>query len=148
MTRVVHSGSRSWFLPIPDPGSRGQKGTGFRIQIRNIGLDEGCVHLRGAVIDWRLKSALAAAGLAPASSPACGSAPALRRRTKLLFFVSGSAWKWCSNTKYGQCCGSGSVSFWASWIRIRQYLYGSGSFHYQAENERKPWFLLFSDFFL
>jgi hypothetical protein len=36
-------------------------------------------------MDWRLKSALAAAGLAPPSSPACGSAPALRRRTKLLF---------------------------------------------------------------
>jgi hypothetical protein len=26
------------FLPIPDPGSRGQKGTGSRIRIRNIGL--------------------------------------------------------------------------------------------------------------
>jgi hypothetical protein len=25
------------FLPIPDPGSRGQKGTGSRIQIRNTG---------------------------------------------------------------------------------------------------------------
>jgi hypothetical protein len=24
------------FLPIPDPGSRGQKSTGFRIRIRNI----------------------------------------------------------------------------------------------------------------
>ncbi len=26
------------FLPIPDPGSRGQKGTGSRIRIRNTGL--------------------------------------------------------------------------------------------------------------
>jgi hypothetical protein len=25
------------FLPIPDPGSRGQKGTGSRIRIRNTG---------------------------------------------------------------------------------------------------------------
>jgi hypothetical protein len=30
MIRVVHSGSD--FLPIPDPGSKGQKGTGSRIQ--------------------------------------------------------------------------------------------------------------------
>ncbi len=45
MIRVVHPGS--WirildpdpdFLPIPDPGSRGQKGTGSRIRIRNTDL--------------------------------------------------------------------------------------------------------------
>jgi hypothetical protein len=40
MIRVVHPGSRfpdpdADFLPIPDPGSRGQKGTGSRI--RNTG---------------------------------------------------------------------------------------------------------------
>jgi hypothetical protein len=40
MIRVVHPGSRfqdpdADFLPIPDPGSRGQKGTGSRIRIRN-----------------------------------------------------------------------------------------------------------------
>ncbi len=38
MTRIVHPGSRSWFLPIPDPGSRGQRGTGSRIRIRNTEL--------------------------------------------------------------------------------------------------------------
>jgi hypothetical protein len=40
MMRDVHPGSGSririlTFLPIPDPGSRGQKGTGSRIRIRN-----------------------------------------------------------------------------------------------------------------
>jgi hypothetical protein len=30
-----HSGSRIREKPIPDPGSRGQKGTGSRIRIRN-----------------------------------------------------------------------------------------------------------------
>jgi hypothetical protein len=35
MIRDVHPGCGSWFLPIPDPGSRGQKGTGSRIRIRN-----------------------------------------------------------------------------------------------------------------
>jgi hypothetical protein len=40
MIRVVHPGSRipdpdADFLPIPNPGSRGQKGTGSRIRIRN-----------------------------------------------------------------------------------------------------------------
>ncbi len=102
----------------PDPGSRGQKGTGSRIQgSKSHRIPDPqhwywwrlCVHLRGAVMDWRLKSALAAAGLAPASSPACGSAPALRGRTKLLSSETESASKWCSNTKHGQCCGSGSV---------------------------------------
>jgi hypothetical protein len=28
MIRVVHTGSGSCFFPLPDPGSRGQKGTG------------------------------------------------------------------------------------------------------------------------
>jgi hypothetical protein len=42
MFRDVHPGSgfQIWaliFLPIPDPGSRGQKGSGFRIRIRNTG---------------------------------------------------------------------------------------------------------------
>jgi hypothetical protein len=35
MIRVVHPGSDPDLLPIPDPGSRGQKGTGSRIRIRN-----------------------------------------------------------------------------------------------------------------
>jgi hypothetical protein len=38
-----------------------------------------------------------------------------------------------------QCCGS--VSFWTDfWIRIRNYLYGSGSrsFHEQAKKLKKP----------
>ncbi len=30
-------GSEIWKKPIPDPGSRGQKGTGARIRIRNTG---------------------------------------------------------------------------------------------------------------
>jgi hypothetical protein len=43
MIWVVHPGSGSRdpdydFLPIPDPGSRGQKGTGSRIRIRNTEL--------------------------------------------------------------------------------------------------------------
>jgi hypothetical protein len=45
MIRVVHPGSRipdpdADFLPsrIPDPGSRGQKGTQSRIRIRNTGM--------------------------------------------------------------------------------------------------------------
>ncbi len=37
MIRVVYPGSGSWFFTIPDPGSRGQKGNGSRIQIRNTG---------------------------------------------------------------------------------------------------------------
>jgi hypothetical protein len=37
--RVVHPGSGSWFLPIPDPGSRGRKGTGSWIRIRNTEKD-------------------------------------------------------------------------------------------------------------
>ncbi len=46
------------------------------------------------------------------------------------------------------------VSFWASWISIRHYLYGSGSgfesrsFHHQAKQVKNPWFLLFCDFFM
>jgi hypothetical protein len=32
MIQIVHPESRSWFLPIPDPGSRGLKGTGSRIR--------------------------------------------------------------------------------------------------------------------
>jgi hypothetical protein len=35
MIRVVHPGSGSWFFPIPDPRSRGQRGTGSQIRIRN-----------------------------------------------------------------------------------------------------------------
>jgi hypothetical protein len=43
MIRVVHPGSPipdpdADFLPIPDPGSRGKKGTGSRIRIHNTGL--------------------------------------------------------------------------------------------------------------
>jgi hypothetical protein len=34
---MVESGIRK--KPIPDPGSRGQKGTGSRIRIRNTGLN-------------------------------------------------------------------------------------------------------------
>ncbi len=45
-------------------------------------------------------------------------------------------------------CGSGSVCFWASMIQIHHYWYGSGSFHHQAKNKRKAWFLLFFDFFM
>jgi hypothetical protein len=50
------------------------------------------------------------------------------------------------NLEYGpmaklarQCCGSGSLSFWISRIRILNYFYrsGSGSFHHQAKMERK-----------
>jgi hypothetical protein len=37
MIRVVHPGSGCWLSPIPDPGSRGQKGTQSRIRIRNTG---------------------------------------------------------------------------------------------------------------
>jgi hypothetical protein len=32
-------GSGIWKKPIPDPGSRGQKGTGSRIRIRNTALE-------------------------------------------------------------------------------------------------------------
>ena len=35
MIRVVHPGPGYWLSPIPDPGSRGQKGTQSRILIRN-----------------------------------------------------------------------------------------------------------------
>ncbi len=36
------------------------------------------------------------------------------------------------------------------WIRItiHHYLYGSGSFHYQAKKAKNPWLLLFHDFFM
>ncbi len=47
-----------------------------------------------------------------------------------------------------QCSGSvGSVCFWASRTWIRDYLYGSGSFHQQVKkNQDQPWFLLFCHF--
>ncbi len=35
MIRAVHPGSGCWLSPIPDPGSRGQKGTQYRSRIRN-----------------------------------------------------------------------------------------------------------------
>ncbi len=38
MIWVVPPGSGSWFLPIPDPGPKGQKGTRSRIRIRNTDL--------------------------------------------------------------------------------------------------------------
>jgi hypothetical protein len=43
------------------------------------------------------------------------------------------------NHTFEHCCGSGSVSFWASPIRIRHYLCesGSGSIHYKANKIRK-----------
>ncbi len=40
MIRVVHPGSDPDILPIPDPGSRGQKGTRSRIRIHNTALSE------------------------------------------------------------------------------------------------------------
>ncbi len=51
----------------------------------------------------------------------------------------------CSSVCIFQCCGSVSESveplcFWASRIRIRQYLYGSGSFHQQGKKVRKTLF--------
>ncbi len=42
---------------------------------------------------------------------------------------------------------AGSIWFWAFRIRIRNYLYGSVSFHQQAKKQGKPWFPLFCDFF-
>jgi hypothetical protein len=45
MIWVVHPGSGS--LPIPDPGSRGQKGTGSRIRICNTASNEAfCIYLQ------------------------------------------------------------------------------------------------------
>ncbi len=38
MIRVVHPGSGSWLFTIPDPGSKGQKGIGSRIRIRNTAI--------------------------------------------------------------------------------------------------------------
>jgi hypothetical protein len=44
MIRIVHPGSGSgFFLPIPDIGSRGQKGTGSRIRICNTEFDHKIV---------------------------------------------------------------------------------------------------------
>jgi hypothetical protein len=45
----------------------------------------------------------------------------------------------CFQQCCSQCCRSRSVCFGPP---------GSGSFHHQAKIVRKPWFLLFSDFFL
>jgi hypothetical protein len=39
-----------------------------------------------------------------------------------------------------QCSGSESLSFWAPGIRIRNYLYGSGSFHYQEKKSKKNFY--------
>jgi hypothetical protein len=36
---ILRSEIRDPEKPIPDPGSRGQKGIGFRIRIRNTGLE-------------------------------------------------------------------------------------------------------------
>ncbi len=44
--------------------------------------------------------------------------------------------------------GAGSVCAWASWIRSRNYLYRSGSFHQLAKKINKNLSLLFSDFFM
>ncbi len=41
MIRVVRPGSGCWLSPIPDPRSRGQKGTQSRIRIRNTGQRDG-----------------------------------------------------------------------------------------------------------
>ncbi len=44
----------------------------------------------------------------------------------------------CFLLNFQQCCGSGSlasVSFRASWIRIRHYLNSSGSFHHEAKKK-------------
>ncbi len=48
-----------------------------------------------------------------------------------------------------QWCGFESVWFWASWIRIRHYLYGSGSFHHQAKSKKNRfvWLFLLEDWF-
>ncbi len=59
-----------------------------------------------------------------------------------------------------QCSGFESVSFWASRIQIRNYLYGSGSSHQDAKRNKKtldffsfvlqeePWFLQDLDFLI
>jgi hypothetical protein len=39
--------------PIPDPGSRGQKGTGSRIRIRNSGFCQLSSHSRGFLLGYR-----------------------------------------------------------------------------------------------
>jgi hypothetical protein len=46
---MVGSGIRK--KPVPDPGSRGQKGTGSRIRIRNTGI---CIEIfeRGKFYNW------------------------------------------------------------------------------------------------
>jgi hypothetical protein len=51
MIRVVHPGSGSCFLPIPDPGSRGQKGATLVMCLENFHVhvhDEHCVQIPGA----------------------------------------------------------------------------------------------------
>ncbi len=57
----------------------------------------------------------------------------------------------CSYFCIIQCCGSvsgsvGSLCFWASRIRIRHYLYGSGSFHQQGKKVRKT--LIFTNLWI
>jgi hypothetical protein len=44
--------------PIPDPGSRGQKGTGSRIRIRNTGYQPDLVYLLYTVSRWSLRVSL------------------------------------------------------------------------------------------
>jgi hypothetical protein len=46
-----------------------------------------------------------------------------------------------------QCCGSGSVCFWISRIRIRHYLYGSGSSNNQSKKKKNNVFYC-CDFFM
>jgi hypothetical protein len=46
----------------------------------------------------------------------------------------------------GNVSGKVPDPFWASRIRIRNYSYGSGSFHQQAKSQDNSLFLLFSDF--
>jgi hypothetical protein len=168
MIRVVHPGSRIRMLTfypsrISDPGSRGQKGTGSRIRIRNTagkyksgGLpwtvlmqcrpDVPFLALTTLSVEERNMYFLAAT-----VTPDCARLSVLLYFPSRLFSSSTDTWhekKLRKFIDFKQCCGSGSESgstcFWASWIRIHEQkrygsgsCFGSGSFYHQAKTARK-----------
>jgi hypothetical protein len=64
---------------------------------------------------------------------ALASFPGIFDPDMTVFVVSGCI----ENMYFYQCCGTGSVCFWASRIWIRNRKYGSGSFHQKAIKGKK-----------
>jgi hypothetical protein len=126
MIWVVHIGSGSLiriripdsdpdFLPIPDPGFRGQKGKGSRIRISNAGFK--CVAFSWAMMRWTCRPSMTGSGR-----------QSVALTTSLRTSSSGETSSVSKTKRYGtgyikeQCWGSGSGCI------SQRYGSGSGSF--------------------